>query len=78
MATIADAENAAAYVGVSYWTLRDLVLNGTVPAVRVPSGRITSGATTGRSGKPASWCRQPIRGCARFVRCGSIAPTSTV
>jgi hypothetical protein len=40
-------KQGAAYVGVSYWTLRDLVLNGTVPAVRVPSGRITSGRNHG-------------------------------
>jgi len=36
-------KQGAEYLGISYWTMRDLVLNGTVPAVRVPSGRITSG-----------------------------------
>lgn len=41
-------KQGAAYVGVSYWTLRDLVLNGTVPAVRVPSGRINSGRNHGQ------------------------------
>lgn len=41
-------KQGAAYVGVSYWTLRDLVLNGTVPPVRVPSGRIPSGRNHGR------------------------------
>jgi excisionase family DNA binding protein len=40
-------KQGAAYVGVSYWTLRDLVLNGTIPAVRVPSGRINSGRNHG-------------------------------
>jgi hypothetical protein len=41
-------KQGAAYIGCSYWTLRDLVLNGTVPAVRVPSGRITSGRKRGK------------------------------
>ena len=29
-----DLRTAAAYLGCSYWTLRDLVLNGHIPAVR--------------------------------------------
>jgi predicted site-specific integrase-resolvase len=41
-------KQGAAYVGVSYWTLRDLVLNGTLPAVRAPSGRINSGRNHGQ------------------------------
>jgi excisionase family DNA binding protein len=32
-----DLRTAAAYLGCSYWTLRDLVLNGHIPAVRIPS-----------------------------------------
>ena len=36
-----DLHTAAAYLGCSYWTLRDLVLGGHVPAVRIPSPRAT-------------------------------------
>ena len=38
-----DLRTAAAYLGCSYWTLRDLVLNGHVPAVRIPSPRAKDG-----------------------------------
>jgi hypothetical protein len=38
-----DLRSAAAYLGCSYWTLRDLVLNGQVPAVRIPSPRAVDG-----------------------------------
>jgi hypothetical protein len=38
-----DLRAAAAYLGCSYWTLRDLVLNGHVPAVRIPSPRAKDG-----------------------------------
>lgn len=41
-------KQGAAYLGCSYWTLRDLALNGTVPIVRVPSGRINSGRNHGK------------------------------
>ena len=34
-----DLRTAAAYLGCSYWTLRDLVLNGHIPTVRIPSPR---------------------------------------
>src|SRR5262249_47004297 len=34
-----DLWTAAAYLGCSYWTLRDLVLNGHIPTVRIPSPR---------------------------------------
>ncbi len=40
-------KQGAAYIGCSYWTLRDLVQNGTVPPVRVPSGRISTGRNRG-------------------------------
>ena len=40
-------KQAAAYAGISYWTARDLALNGTIPVVRVPSGRITTGRKRG-------------------------------
>ncbi len=37
-----DLHTAAAYLGCSYWTLRDLVLAGYIPAVRIPSlARVT-------------------------------------
>jgi excisionase family DNA binding protein len=38
-----DLKTAAAYLGVSYWTVRDLVLNGVVPAVRIPCPRSRDG-----------------------------------
>jgi excisionase family DNA binding protein len=38
-----DLHTAAAYLGCSYWTLRDLVLAGHIPAVRIPSPRATDG-----------------------------------
>lgn len=40
-------KQAAAYAGISYWTARDLALNGTIPIVRVPSGRIPTGRQRG-------------------------------
>jgi len=33
----------AAYLGISYWSLRDLVLAGHVPAVRLPCPRARDG-----------------------------------
>src|SRR4030095_14400721 len=38
-----DLRTAAAYLGCSYWTLRDLALNGHVPVVRIPSPRARDG-----------------------------------
>lgn len=38
-----DLRTAAAYLGCSYWTLRDLALNGHVPVVRIPSPRAKDG-----------------------------------
>jgi excisionase family DNA binding protein len=43
-----DLRTAAAYLGCSYWTLRDLVLNGHIPAVRIPSPRARDGRTMRR------------------------------
>jgi excisionase family DNA binding protein len=39
---------AASYLGVSYWTCRDLVNYGTVPAVRLPNPRARDGRTVRR------------------------------
>src|SRR3984893_9573800 len=38
-----DLRTAAVYLGCSYWTLRDLALNGHVPIVRIPSPRARDG-----------------------------------
>jgi excisionase family DNA binding protein len=38
-----DLHTAAAYLGCSYWTLRDLVRAGHIPAVRFPSPRARDG-----------------------------------
>ncbi len=48
---------AALYCGISYWTMRDLCLNGVVPVVRVPSGRIPTGRA--RGGKQPGRVRIP-------------------
>ena len=45
-----DLHSAAAYLGVSYWTMRDLVANGTVPQVRLPASRVDTKPR--RNGKP--------------------------
>jgi excisionase family DNA binding protein len=34
---------AAEYLGVSYWTMRDLVQAGTIPTVKIPSARAGDG-----------------------------------
>src|SRR5919108_1170953 len=44
-----DLRTAATYLGCSYWTLRDLVLNGHVPAVRIPSPRARDGRAMRRT-----------------------------
>jgi hypothetical protein len=44
-----DLRTASEYVGYSYWTLRDLVLNGHVPAVRIPSPRANDGRALRRT-----------------------------
>jgi hypothetical protein len=36
---VLDLRTGAKYLGISYWSLRDLVLNGHVPAVRLPCPR---------------------------------------
>jgi hypothetical protein len=38
-ARLLDLYQAATYTGLSYWTLRDYVADGVLPAVRLPSGR---------------------------------------
>src|SRR3984893_6249384 len=44
-----DLRTAAAYLGCSYWTLRDLVLKGYIPAVRIPSPRARDGRALRRT-----------------------------
>lgn len=55
-------KQGAAYIGCSYWTLRDLCLNGTVPVVRIPGARIPTGRRHGKKRVervlvPATDCR---------------------
>jgi len=38
-----DLHGAAAYLGVSYWTVRDLVFAGELPSVKLPSPRARDG-----------------------------------
>lgn len=40
---VLDLRQAARYCSLSYWSLRDLVAAGIVPAVRVPSVRVDRG-----------------------------------
>jgi hypothetical protein len=44
-----NLRTAAAYLGCSYWTLRDLVLNGHILAVRIPSPRAPDGCALRRT-----------------------------
>jgi hypothetical protein len=45
-----DLHAAAVYLGVSYWTMRDMVQNGTVPVVRLTATRMDTKPR--RNGKP--------------------------
>jgi len=45
-----DLHAAAAYLGISYWMVRDFVANGTLPTVKLPTARIDAGRR--RNGKP--------------------------
>lgn len=44
-ARVLSLKDAAVYLGVSYWTVRDLVLGGHIPTVRIP----VPGSHDGRS-----------------------------
>ncbi len=44
-ARLLSANEAAKYLGVSYWTLRELVWSGSLPMVRLPN-------------KNGGWCRR--------------------
>jgi hypothetical protein len=48
-ARLLDLHGAAAYLGISYWTMRDLVNGGQVPSVRIPSARARDGRTIRRT-----------------------------
>lgn len=48
---LVDVEAAAAYLGVSTWTVRDYVANGTIPAVRLPAARVDCGQRRGGKGR---------------------------
>jgi hypothetical protein len=43
-----DLEQAAGYLGISYWTMRDLVNAGTIPTVKIPSARAGDGRSIRR------------------------------
>lgn len=45
---ILSLQDAAAYLAVSYWTMRDLVASGEVPTVRVPNPRLNGGSSLRR------------------------------
>lgn len=42
---------AADYLGVSYWTVRDYCLNGTLSVVRLPAARVDAGKRRGKAGE---------------------------
>lgn len=43
-----DLKAAATYLGLSYWTVRDLVLAGRLPSVKIPCPRSGDGRTIRR------------------------------
>ena len=43
-----DLKSAATYLGLSYWTVRDLVLAGRLPSVKIPCPRSGDGRTIRR------------------------------
>ncbi len=47
-ARLLDLRSAAAYLSVSYWTVRDFILNGTIPSVKLPCPRARDGRTIRR------------------------------
>jgi len=42
-ARLLDLKSAGAYLGVSYWTMRDLVFGGIIPSVKIPCPRAGDG-----------------------------------
>jgi len=42
-ARLLDLKSAGAYLGVSYWTMRDLVFAGVIPSVKIPCPRTGDG-----------------------------------
>lgn len=48
-ARLLSVPEAAIYLGLSYWTVRDLVAAGTVPSVKVPAPRARDGRTVRRT-----------------------------
>jgi hypothetical protein len=47
-ARLFDVHSAARYLGVSYWTARDLVITGIVPSVKLPCPRANDGRSIRR------------------------------
>jgi hypothetical protein len=47
-ARLLNLNDAAAYLGISYWTMRDLVNGGQVPTIRIPSPRSSDGRSIRR------------------------------
>ena len=47
-ARLLDLRAAGTYLGVSYWTMRDLVFGGLIPSVRIPCPRSNDGRTIRR------------------------------
>ena len=43
-----DLKAAATYLGLSYWTVRDLVIAGRLPSVKIPCPRSGDGRTIRR------------------------------
>ena len=47
-ARLLDLKSAGTYLGVSYWTMRDLVFGGVIPSVKIPCPRARDGRTIRR------------------------------
>ena len=48
IARLLDLKAAGRYLGVSYWTVRDLVFGGLIPSVKIPCPRTNDGRTIRR------------------------------
>jgi hypothetical protein len=48
-ARLLDLRAAATYLGLSYWTVRDCVVSGMIPVVKLPCPRANDGRTIRRT-----------------------------
>ena len=51
MPALLTLKQASEYLGISYWTVRDYALNGTLSVVRLPASRVDAGKRRGKRGE---------------------------